>query len=545
MTRFVVSRLIAVAVLPLVLGAVPASAQNHSLGGAPSPKGALQSAPSVEIYRDFLPAAVDLSAYMPPVGDQKNQGSCMAWAVAYAARAYYSMQTEHRDNTQPQNIPSPGYVFSLSTLSPTCDQGSYFSANLDVLKNGAASLADYPYDDSSCAAPPKSVQASATDFRIDDYKKVFSLDYDAPVLPHPPETIDQVKGELAQGHPVVVLTWVDQAFMDLGSQPGNQVWRSGPLGDGDLGGHGITFVGYDDAKQVFKFINSWTTGWGTDGFGYMAYQTFLNRTGEGWVMTMPGDPEITLAETDYHGADVTDVIDKPSKPVNIFDLMKEEPQDQNDSPDMQRALGDEAIDFGSLSCGAVEITAGADGNSVASGFVSSQADYDRVSGLLTDQDNQIVIAPWPKCEIMLTLAGQLADTDTPVAIVEPPAPKVGDDLAIGITTPGFDSYLYAAYFMADGSVLNLTQPNASALKARDSHTSLTFGTGTPGEGGLKVAPPVGDEMLLVVASEKPLFDAARPDTEAYRQFLSGLRSAVLGGDVGRVTATLLPVTTSE
>ena len=66
-----------------------------------------------------------------------------------------------------------------------------------------------------------------------------------------------------------------------------------------------------------------------------------------------------------------------------------------------------------------------------------------------------------------------------------------------------------------------------------------------GEIGLKVKPPVGSEMLLVVASEKPLYDAALPEVQTDRQFLSSLREAGLKGDAGRVTATLLPVTTSE
>ena len=43
------------------------------------------------------------------------------------------------------------------------------------------------------------------------------------------------------------------------------------------------------------------------------------------------------------------------------------------------------------------------------------------------------------------------------------------------------------------------------------------------EMSLTVTPPVGYELLVVVSSEKPLFAAARPDTESYREFLSALR----------------------
>ena len=145
----------------------------------------------------------------------------------------------------------------------------------------------------------------------------------------------------------------------------------------------------------------------------------------------------------------------------------------------------------------------------------------------------------------MTLLGQLADTDLPQAVVDPEAPKVGDDMRVGLQTPGFASYLYATWFSADGTVNTLTQPTSLALKPRPAHSQIKFGEMDAGEIGLKVKPPVGSEMLLVVASEKPLFDAALPEVQTDRQFLSSLREAVLKGDAGRVTATLLPVTTSE
>jgi hypothetical protein len=529
--------------LPALLGAAEVSAQQFSLGGAQSPRAVLQSAPAVDVYRDFLPEAVDLSGYMPPVGNQKNQGSCVGWASAYAARAYYAMQTEHRDNRVAQNIPSPAWVFNLIGLGDGCDGGAYIPDALAVLKQGAQSLAQYPYDDTKCPEPSAVQRNAATDFRIGDYQLVFSIDWDNPNEPLKPEALDQVKGELAKGHPVVSMTFVDDAFMNLTGEPGKQVWTSDRSTD-NLGGHAITIVGYDDAKQVFKFINSWDTVWGTDGYGFVAYDSFLERFGEGWVMIMEGDPEIVLSEADYRGAAILDVpVGPPNNDLpDFFNKMKGD--DENESPDKSRAFG-EAVDFGALQCGAVTVTADLLGNPVATGFVSSEAEYERVSALLTDEDNQIVVAPWPRCEVMETLRLALTETDRPEVLVQPETPVVGDNLAIGIRTPGFESYLYAAYFSADGTVLNLAQPGAGRLKPRAPHTALTFGTGEPGQFGLTVAPPVGDEMLLVVASEQPLFDASRPDSEAERQFLSGLRTALLSDDTGRVTATLVPLTTAE
>src|SRR3954463_7704103 len=89
----------AAAALFVALSANGAMAQEHkyALGGAPTPADQKADIVQAPVYRDFLPQAVDLSRYMPPVADQMRQGSCVGWATAYAARAYYAEQIEHRD----------------------------------------------------------------------------------------------------------------------------------------------------------------------------------------------------------------------------------------------------------------------------------------------------------------------------------------------------------------------------------------------------------------------------------------------------------------
>src|SRR3954465_619069 len=88
----------------------------HTTGGQPTPQAQKLSIPQAPVFRDFLPQSVDLSRYMPAVGDQAKQGSCVGWATAYAARAYYAQKVEHRDTTQPENIPSPAWLFDIIHL---------------------------------------------------------------------------------------------------------------------------------------------------------------------------------------------------------------------------------------------------------------------------------------------------------------------------------------------------------------------------------------------------------------------------------------------
>ena len=61
----------------------------HQCGFNPTSEEQLATVP--EVARQSLmtlPERVDLSANMPPVGDQGTQGSCVAWAVGYALKSY-------------------------------------------------------------------------------------------------------------------------------------------------------------------------------------------------------------------------------------------------------------------------------------------------------------------------------------------------------------------------------------------------------------------------------------------------------------------------
>ena len=98
--------------------------------------------------------------------------------------------------------------------------------------------------------------------------------------------LDQVKAELAGGHPVVVGMRPNRDFHRL---RGRKVWRAGTPSEED-GHHAIAVVGYSERGQHFTVMNSWGPGWGEKGFGRIGYDTFRRRVKYGFSMRLEKEP---------------------------------------------------------------------------------------------------------------------------------------------------------------------------------------------------------------------------------------------------------------
>jgi hypothetical protein len=205
-----------------------------------------------------LPTAADLSANMPAVGYQGAEGSCVAWAAAYAMRGYEAREdvwsTIAPQTTDPAHNFSPSFVYNQ--LNHGKDAGITIPAALTLLEQkGAATLADMPYVAGQFTTqPPAAALADATHYKLSTYGYIAPTD------------TTSMKAQLAAGIPVMLAIKVYNNFYALGP---NQVYTS--ISGAYVGGHAVSVVGYDDAKQAVKFINSWGTGWGTAGYGWIAY----------------------------------------------------------------------------------------------------------------------------------------------------------------------------------------------------------------------------------------------------------------------------------
>ncbi len=451
----------------------------------------LADKPRTRLFRAFLPERADLSDRFPVVGDQGKQGSCVGWAVGYAARSYYNNTSDGGGRPTADQIASPAYIYdSIRPAGHSCNRGTRITAALNLLKDGVLTHAEYRYDDDLCRTPGPDVVARAAKFRIADWQIV---DTDRP---------DQVKAELANGHPVIIGMRPNRDFHRL---RGNRVWRAG-LPDEDDGHHAVTVVGYSERGQYFTVMNSWGPGWGMEGFGRISYDTFENRVKYGFSMRLVREPEPPPDPP-------APPPDPPAPPVPP-------------APPAPPVVPD--IEVPEVACGRLEIRKD-NGKAVVKGFVGKLDDLEKVRKLAAQADVRVEVElrPWPQCETLMTIEKPLAHADRPSISLPKQSYEASETLSFEVRMPGFQGYLHIAYLQADGSVVNLAESDALTLTTLPANAALRFGDGREGRRKFTVAAPFGNEMIVAVASKSPLFSGDRPLVETEREFLTALRKAII------------------
>jgi serine/threonine-protein kinase len=135
----------------------------------------------------------------------------------------------------------------------------------------------------------------------------------------------------------------------------------------------------------------------------------------------------------------------------------------------------------------------------------------------------------------------LLDTLRPVAarFGQPPSPlRIGLKSGAGvlhkdaymiprIAMPAWPAYLTVDYFQSDGTLAHL-YPASDADRAHvyPSGGSVTLGDPASGASGWQVAPPFGTDMIVAIASAKPLFAKPRPDDDTPQTYLAALKAAL-------------------
>ena len=109
----------------------------------------------------------------------------------------------------------------------------------------------------------------------------------------------------------------------------------------------------------------------------------------------------------------------------------------------------------------------------------------------------------------------------------------GERLVLAVDPPPGKGHIQVDYFMIDGNVAHIYPPRASdeLTKPAETHAGEPAGTqiviGDSRAGALDVneypvQPPLGHELVLAIASAKPIFDSTRPFVEPSGTYLSSL-----------------------
>jgi hypothetical protein len=254
--------------------------------------------PLADNVRNPLPDSISLLRYAPKRLNQGQQGSCVAWASAYAARTIMESRETGKDPNQLTF--SPSYLYNQIHLE-NC-QGAYLPEAMKVMKgNGLAPFKDFPYDDQDCSSePPSFLHQKAQDFKIDGYQRLTQRDNG-----NKPGAVDMlaIKQNLAQGAPVVIGMMVGGSFMQ--NMVGQEQWipEDSDYAMRGFGGHAMCVIGYSDyafgQEGGFQIMNSWGNEWGGNGVAWVRYGDFDHFVKEAYGIYPGGNanaPTTTLLD---------------------------------------------------------------------------------------------------------------------------------------------------------------------------------------------------------------------------------------------------------
>ena len=190
------------------------------------------------------------------IKNQDGSGSCVSQATSYYAEILNFKETGEWVSL------SPKFLYSQCHLNP---MGSYVKDNMILMKSKGIcteqDLSSYengnpPTEDFMIRKQDITAQAydESTMYEAKDY-----YTWGSP-------TLDMYKQAIVNNNGCIIISWGNNqcwqnAEIDLPAYRQQMVWQ-----------HGILLIGYDDSKKCFKFINSWGTEWGDNGYGYLPYE---------------------------------------------------------------------------------------------------------------------------------------------------------------------------------------------------------------------------------------------------------------------------------
>lgn len=240
-----------------------------------------------------LPSSFSWEEKLPPIRDQGAFNSCAAMATTVPNEFLNRVITEEGNTTDL----SEAWLYEISNNlcycsfcgkwynqddflvdgspkkcedinccgKPTeriCNCGRYFYMVIKQLAEFGEPTEDcWSYNNICSGEPPETYGGANPDWCSDWEKqsKKQKIEYETPAI-----TIDNLKHTIYIA-PICIGMYVYNNFFDCSGSIYNK--EEGAY----AGGHGISFIGWDDTERYFWLRNSWGIGWGIDGYCKYSY----------------------------------------------------------------------------------------------------------------------------------------------------------------------------------------------------------------------------------------------------------------------------------
>ncbi|GAA3294564.1 IPT/TIG domain-containing protein [Dactylosporangium vinaceum] len=228
----------------------------HAVGGFAAPTTRVNAKTPSMRAMDVLPDSASLVTNLPPVGDQGQISSCVAWTIAHSIMGYYAK----RDGGTGAPY-APLYLYMRSVAKGGApNAGLNPAATLqEATANGVDTQDDYIQGIYGYQTAPTAAEiANAANYKLSGWTTLWTGDRQGD------KAKTAIKTAIAAGSPVAIGMPVFKDFMYL---RGDTLYNT--ITGSSLGGHMITAYAYD-ADGIW-IRNQWGTGWGASGDAHLSW----------------------------------------------------------------------------------------------------------------------------------------------------------------------------------------------------------------------------------------------------------------------------------